>query len=304
MFDEDFNIGEGDGICECLRTYFFDAMKPPIALFLILSLIASSQVYATTPVMDWHFSPEVQTSHQEPVKLWLSEVQSGLQRMLGPPPIGYDIHIKHRASNKSPVPWAHTMKAPRRQVHFFIDPRHEWSQFRADWTAAHELTHMLFPYLGRDRWFAEGIASYLQYQVMFAAGHMTWQTAITRIQGRFDRVMASRVPEKWSVLKHNRRLRQQPDFPRLYWGGAAYFAIVDRRLWQSHEMRLADVIQKYTQCCFTTSRKRATDMIRVFDRISETDIFLTTYREEMLTDGVPNTEGVSAWLEEHPPELE
>jgi hypothetical protein len=36
-------------------------------------------------------------------------------------------------------------------------------ELRADWTAAHELSHLFHPYLGDDgRWLAEGLASYYQ----------------------------------------------------------------------------------------------------------------------------------------------
>ena len=111
----------------------------------------------------------------------------------------------------------------------------------------------MFPHVGNDRWFAEGLASYLQYFVMHASGQLTWLQAVARIEERFARVRSSRVDSNMSVLEHNRRLREYRDYPRLYWGGAAYFANVDRGLYEKSGQRLTDVIARYVGCCYQRS---------------------------------------------------
>lgn len=277
-----------------------------LALSLVICLCCSTTAVtaaATTPVSEWEFSQEITPAQRQEVKLWLSEVQSGVNRLLGPSPDTYEMHIKTQASEHSPVPWAHTAKGPIRQVHLYLDTTHSWTDFRGDWTAAHELSHMLFPYVGEDRWFAEGLASYLQYQVMFASGHIDWESAVAKIEERFDRVKNSQVPTSWSVLKHNAQLNQQRDYPRLYWGGAAYFANVDRQLWEGHGMRLNQVLREYTQCCYQASRTSAMALLALFDEICEADVFLQTYRQEMLTDETPDTETLGKWLRANPPRL-
>lgn len=276
---------------------------PPLALPFVLWLCCSTTAAATGPVSAWQFAQDITPTQRIELKAWLSEVQAGLNRLLGPFPDQHEILIKHQSGSNSPVPWAHTSKGATRQIHFTVNTSKPWTAFRKDWTAAHELSHMLFPYVGEDRWFAEGLASYLQYQVMFASGHIDWDTAAAKIEERFRRVKDSQVPDSWSVLKHNARLSQERDYPRLYWGGAAFFAMVDQRLAEDHNMRLTQVISAYTQCCYSASPTRAMDLLKLFDEISETDIFLNTYRQEMLSDQTPNTKFLGEWLRATPPRL-
>lgn len=273
-----------------------------VLVALLSSAICSTSASAT--ISAWHFANEFSTEQQSQMKTWLTEVQAGLQRLFGPPPDQHEIHLKRQTSSNTPVPWAHTAKGPIRAVHFYVDTSFSPADFREDWTAAHELTHMLFPYVGEDRWFAEGLASYLQYQVMYAAGHIEWDAAAAKIKERFHRVERSAVPKDWSVLKHNANLEQQRDYPRLYWGGAAYFARVDRRLWETTGTRFTEIVREYTQCCYSSQRTNAMDLLDLFDQISETKVFAQTYQEEMQTDGTPDTRDLSTWLQQHPPKLE
>lgn len=273
----------------------------PIALALLFCCSTTAAV--KSPVSGWQFSQEITPTQRTELKAWLTEVQRGLNRLLGPFPDQHEIHIKQQASSGSPVPWARTAKGTTRQIHFIVDTSKPWTAFRKDWTAAHEVSHMLFPYVGEDRWFAEGLASYLQYQVMYAAGHISWDAAAAKIEERFRRVKNSKVPNSWSVLKHNARLRQERDYPRLYWGGAAFFAMVDQHLTQDHNMRLTQVISAYTQCCYSPVPTRAMNLLKLFDELSETTVFLTTYRQEMLSDQTPNTKHLGEWLRATPPHL-
>ncbi len=274
-----------------------------IALSLALWLCCSTTTAATSPVSAWQFTQDITPTQRKELKTWLAEVQAGLNRLLGPFPDQHEIHIKQQSSNSSPVPWARTAKGTTRQIHFTVDTSKPWSAFRQDWTAAHEVSHMLFPYVGEDRWFAEGLASYLQYQVMFAAGHIDWDTAAAKIEERFQRVKNSKVPNAWSVLKHNAQLSQERDYPRLYWGGAAFFAMIDQRLAQDHDLRLTQVISAYTQCCYSPAPTRAMDLLNLFDKLSGTEVFLKTYHQEMLSDQTPNTKFLGAWLRTTPPRL-
>ena len=136
---------------------------------------------------------------------------------------------------------------------------------------------------------------------MYAAGHISWERAVARYAERFDRVQRSRVPADWSVLEHNNRLAEYRDFPRLYWGGAAYFALVDRALWQHHSLRLADVIRRYTACCYRRGGVSGKALLGQFDRLANTGLFMDTYGKVMMSDGTPDTTGLVDWLRNHPP---
>lgn len=273
----------------------------------LCGLLFSSSCWAdqryVASVSRWVFSADFTQAEQREVKEWISQVHTGLTRLLGPSPNPYELHFKKYSSRSSPVPWARTAKGWPMRVNFYVDMSYSPEQFRADWTAAHELSHMLFPYVGRDRWFSEGLASYLQNQVMYAAGHISWEEVMARYAERFARVKRSRVPPEWSVLEHNDRLREHGDYPRLYWGGAAYFGLVDKALWQTQRMRFVDVVRQYTVCCYRRGGVNAMDMIKTFDQISESRVFSQIYRASMMTEGPPETTELLRWLDQHPPGL-
>jgi len=57
----------------------------------------------------------------------------------------------------------HTRRSRRQSVHFYVDPQFSYDALRRDWTASHELSHLVLPYLGAEHiWFAEGFASDMQ----------------------------------------------------------------------------------------------------------------------------------------------
>src|SRR5690606_12588924 len=99
-------------------------------------------------------------------------------------------------------------------VHFHVDPRHPPEAFRGDWTAPHELSHLILPYLGRPAaWFAEGFASYMQYQVMIAMGLLSEAEAGERYRERIGRAAERyRYPEI-SFVEAAPRLHDDRQYP-------------------------------------------------------------------------------------------
>ena len=58
-----------------------------------------------------------------------------------------------------------------------------------DWTAPHEMSHLAIPYIGeKEVWFAEGFASFMQYQVMMEMGVMTKVLADRAYHSKFSGV--------------------------------------------------------------------------------------------------------------------
>ncbi|MEM9304851.1 MAG: hypothetical protein AAGE01_22250, partial [Pseudomonadota bacterium] len=197
------------------------------SLSLVLLLAAS----AASAVPRWHWEDDFSRREQARLVAWIEHADRGIEALFGDLPFAYDVHF-HRLDNRGePVPWANTSKRYNgRAVNFHVDVRHSQEDFIADWTASHEISHLLFPYVGRDgMWFAEGIASYIQYQAMYANGVLSWEQAIRRYADRFDRAERTSRVGNTPVAEMPRNIRQSRAYVRMYWGGAAYFLEVDRR---------------------------------------------------------------------------
>lgn len=271
---------------------------------LALTALLTAVSGASAGSMNWRWEDRFSNSEAAKLQRWVRHAQSGVESLFGSVPMTIDVHFHRSNRGGEPVPWANTSKGRRLGVNFHVDTRYSEDRFKRDWTAPHELSHLLFPYVGRSgMWFSEGIASYLQYQVMYANGTHSWERAIERYAGRFRAARRDNRPRSESIVDLTGKIRQTRSYVRLYWGGAAFFMNADYRLHQDHNMRLNDVIARYVDCCYRRNGVGAMDMIRTFDRISGTDVFSTTYDDTVATAGFPSTSQALAWLADNPPIL-
>jgi len=252
---------------------------------------------------DWRWESDFSQSESAGLKSWVMHAERGLTALFGTLPYQYRVYFHRSIDPEDPVPWAQTWKEYGRVVHFHVDTAHSWETFRNDWTAPHELSHLMFPYMGDSgRWFSEGIASYLQYQVMYANSTIDWSEGIARYKDRF-RQARSQGLEDMSIVDLSRIAGKLGAYVRLYWGGAAYFMQVDKRLYEQRGMRLTEVIKKYIHCCYQGRGASVTAMIKTFDRISNSEIFTETYFSTVAKSDFPETREALVWLSNHPPTL-
>ena len=255
----------------------------------------------------WHWHDRFSDQEQSGLKAWVEHALDAMQALFGEVPDRRAIlvHFHRHPRGGEPVPWAQTWKGSGREVFFHVDTRYDWRAFRADWTAPHELTHLLFPYLGHDdRWFAEGIASYLQYPILYAGGMLSWDEVIERYRQRFEDAADERSSGEQSIVAQSRGgAGGSGGYGRLYWGGAAYFLHADRALHQATGLRLPEIVRRYGACCYRAWGADAADMIREFDRLSGTRVFSLAYEQTVARSGFPSTAASLEWLRNHPPLL-
>lgn len=269
-------------------------------LALILICI-STQAYASPR---WVWEDKFSRHEKQQLTDWILRAEHGMITLFGPLPYSYRVHFHRISDGHEPVPWAHTDKRNGRTVHFHVNTSYSWRSFNKDWTAPHELSHLMFPYLGRENmWFSEGIASYLQYQIMYANDTVTWKQATNKLQERFSRAGQFKSYDDMSIIKLTRIVFETGAFVRLYWGGAAYFLNVDRKLHDQKQLRLNDVITKYINCCVFQRRHSAQAMMEKFDALSDSTIFTDTHTETVMQNGFPSTDDALNWLRRHPPTL-
>lgn len=270
-------------------------------LFLLVIFTVSLNIEASP---HWRWEDRFSGTEKAHLQDWILHAEKGLTTLVGPLPYVYRVHFHRMTRGREPTPWAHTDKHRGRAVHFHVNTAYAWNTFKTDWTASHELSHLLFPYLGAGgMWFAEGLASYLQYQIMYANQTLTWKQAGNKLEERFRAGRGDRNFENMSIVNLSNMGSKRGAFVRLYWGGAAYFMNVDMALSEQKNIRLNDVITAYLQCCVYQDLNSPAAMIALFDRISKSDIFTRIHAQTVTQNGFPQTSEALDWLLENPPVL-
>ena len=238
--------------------------------------------------LQFHWQATFTTSEQQKLRAWIKKTDDALSHIVGNQPFTRHIYLHRLENTKEPVPWAHTERGREQSVHFYVDPRFSQQAFLADWTAPHELSHLVIPYVGeRNAWFAEGFASYMQYQVMQAMGVMTPVDAQRRYLKRFQKAQSNYDMGHLPFSEAAPKLREKKQYPTMYWGGAIYFQQVDTWLQLHRNSSFNTVLKGFLQCCRMRSPSLA-QLIKNLDEISESQTFsahLEHYRTHL---GFPN----------------
>lgn len=170
---------------------------------------------------------------------WVDHLGDLLAPVGGLPLPQTQVLVVPTARSGGPVPWGQVYRAGYGGVHFFVNAEQSPEAFLADWTGAHEFSHLLHPYLGtRGRWMAEGLASYYQNVLRGRSGLLSekdvWEKLLAGFErGRRDRSAGQSLA---SVTQHMRRERA---FMRVYWSGAAWWLRRDVELRQQSDGKLS-----------------------------------------------------------------
>jgi hypothetical protein len=174
----------------------------------------------------------------------------------------------------SPVPWGQTLRRDGVSVLLYVRPDATFEQLRDDWTAVHEFSHLMHPYLGREgRWMAEGLASYYQNVLRARAALMPPDQAWRRLDAGFER--GRRAPTGVALSS----ARGRGATMRIYWAGAAYWLQTDLAL-RERGSSLDAVLAAYARCCLS-DRSESTPLAfaQALDRIDGHDLFVRLYHQ-------------------------
>jgi hypothetical protein len=237
-----------------------------LASVLLLGISLSSMA---RPVYQLHWQHRFSETQQQQLQQWLDFSADATTALLGPYPFTMQLYLYHRPG-KEPVPWANTWRDGAQQVHFYVDPRFNLSHFQQDWTGYHEMAHLALPFLGKDHaWFAEGFASFMQYQIMAQAGVI--DSATNAIGAKFAR-QRQHYLNQHSMRDNARKLLKARRYAAGYWGGAQFFVIADQLLQQHHKGSLAQLIARYQQCC-RLKDDSLEQVIASLDKLSDSQLF-------------------------------
>lgn len=208
------------------------------------SIIESEKIKSSK--LFWHWEDNFTTSEKTKIKKYITKVTKATFNILGTYP--FDIHYYfHRSNSKSePIPWAHTERKKNKQgVRFYINPELDEEILFSDWTAPHEISHLAIPFVGKENsWFAEGFASYMQYQIMQKMGIYTKEEINERYRKRIAKIQND-YSDKMNFVENAKALRARYNFPAMYWGGAMYFIFLNEKLVKEEGKTVNEIIKQY-----------------------------------------------------------
>ncbi len=179
-----------------------------------------------------------------------------------------------------------------------IDPSRPEQEFNEDWTAVHELSHLLHPYLGdRGSWLGEGLATYYQNVLRARGGLLTPEQAWQRLASGFQRSESGPYAEPLEQAAAD--MGHSHDFLRVYWAGAAYWLTVDmelRRL-SGGKLTLDTALSRFGDCCLPAYHEwKPEDFVAKLDAVLGVKTFTRHYREFARAKRFPDWQGALARL--------
>ncbi len=195
--------------------------------------------------------------------------------------------------SSSPVPFGRVVRDGGETVELFVDPSRPVADYLGDWTATHEFSHLLLPYLQSEHhWISEGFAQYYQNVLLTRAGAYDEQVAWEKLHAGFERGRRSR-PE----LSPNEAAAGTVRSARMkiYWSGAALALMADVTLRERSGGResLDVVLDRFRSCCLPSQDVwTGPQFFAKLDSLISEPVFMPLYRRYADTAGFPDTSDV------------
>jgi hypothetical protein len=193
----------------------------------------------------------------------------------------------------SAVPFGQVIRDGGETVLLYINQNEPLAAFLDDWTATHEFSHLLLPYVERrNKWISEGFAQYYQNVLLARSGAYDEQHAWQKIYEGFERGRLSR-PELTPNEAADGGVRT--GLMKVYWSGAAIALIADvslRELSDGTES-LDTVLEKLQSCCLPSDRVwSGPELFKQMDALTDFPVFESLYRRHADTAGFPDTSDI------------
>jgi hypothetical protein len=228
---------------------------------------------------------------QARIENWVQSAARNVASLHGRFPVeALQVVVAPAGHGKGPVPWAYVARGGGPSVHFFINPAYSAADFRRDWSATHEMSHLFLPYVAaRDTWLAEGLPTYLQYVLMARAGVLEEREAWSRMIVGLQR--AAKVGPGVTLAQASQRAGIGGIYQRVYWGGASLFLEADLRLRAQSEGRQSvdTALDGIARCCLAEHRRwQAAELLQAMDRATGTTLFSDLARERLEMQEFPD----------------
>ena len=227
----------------------------------------------------------------EQMQAWMLDSAQMVANLYGRfPQSQAQILVAPGARGNEPTPWAYVVRGGSPAAHFFINQRRPIREFFEDWTAVHELSHLLLPYINSDDiWLSEGVATYYQNVLRARGGRMKVSDAWQRLHAGFARGMES--ARGLTLAQATESMYRDDTYMRVYWEGAAMLLIADVRLRQmtAYKQSLDTALAALNECCAATDRAwSARELFDKLDEVTGTGIFSEIYDQHVASRNFPD----------------
>jgi hypothetical protein len=204
------------------------------------------------------------------------------------------------AGSSAATPWGEVQRGGGSALHLYPGADATLATLRRDWTATHEISHLLHPWLGtRGRWLGEGLASYYQNVLRARAGWLARDAAVESLRAGFERGRRQAASAGTTVVEASRAMHDTHDFMHVYWSGAAYWLTVDARLRRGHGIALDDVLARYSACCLRGGDVSTPErFVATLDRLSGTREFSVEFERAARATAFPAARELDALLDD------
>jgi hypothetical protein len=190
----------------------------------------------------------------------------------------------------SAVPFGRVIRDGGEAIELLVDRSQTMEAFLGDWTATHEFSHLMLPYVERQhRWVSEGFAQYYQNVLLARSGTYDPLTAWQKLYEGLERGRQSRPElspnEATARGLHSARMK-------IYWSGTAIALMADVALRERSggTMTLDDVMGRLQACCLPSARTwSAPELFTTLDGLTGYEVYMPLYRRYADTAGFPDT---------------
>jgi hypothetical protein len=226
---------------------------------------------------------------------WITAAAGNVTRVYGrlPNPSPQIVVVPVSAfSSRSAVPFGRVIRDGGEAIQLFVAADRPVQDYLEDWTATHEFSHLLLPYVDK-KWISEGFASYYQNVLMARGGLYSAQHAWQKLHEGFQRGRQSEPG-----ASPNEVSRGRAGLMKIYWSGAAIALMADVALRTSgSDQTLDSVLDALQVCCLPSERMwGGQELFLELDRLSATSVFSNLYDRFADRGGFPPVEALYADL--------
>jgi hypothetical protein len=285
--------------------YRYDVMQHFTSFTLLLILLTAStqansdSLFNADQRIDIEYISPLDSTKRKQLQLWLQDVSDALLTVYGAwPKDRFNITVKHGAGSGSPVPWGQVNRGNPDNVLLVINPGSAMQEIMADWTAYHEVSHLLIPYSGTgDGWLSEGLATYYQNIIQARAGVLSETELWNKLASGFERGRSEKQWSQKNLTEISDNMGKYRSFMRVHWSGVHYWLTADTTLRQqsNNQVSLDHLLEQLKTCCQHKSMS-AIAIVEQLDQLAGTNLFKPLFLEYRASHAMPDYQPILSRL--------